>query len=98
MKCNLFLPHSLFFSHALSLPQMFLFHVHSCLSPSGFFGDLLTLVCQNFSMVDLVLLLHGQNQPLGRIQTQLSQFFTQHYLNGSEPTDHNVAVSGPPSI
>nr|XP_029535686.1 large proline-rich protein BAG6-like isoform X2 [Oncorhynchus nerka] len=59
----------------------------------GFFGDLLTLVCQNFSMVDLVLLLHGQNQPLGRIQTQLSQFFTQHYLNGSEPTDHNIAVA-----
>uniref|UniRef100_A0A674E3N7 BCL2-associated athanogene 6 n=1 Tax=Salmo trutta TaxID=8032 RepID=A0A674E3N7_SALTR len=59
----------------------------------GFFGDLLTLVCQNFSMVDLVLLLHGQNQPLGRIQTQLSQFFTQHYLNGSEPTDHNVAAA-----
>uniref|UniRef100_A0A674B3U7 BCL2-associated athanogene 6 n=1 Tax=Salmo trutta TaxID=8032 RepID=A0A674B3U7_SALTR len=59
----------------------------------GFFGDLLTLVCQNFSMVDLVLLLHGQNQPLGRIQTQLSQFFTQHYLNGSEPTDHNIAAA-----
>ncbi|KAM9512563.1 large proline-rich protein BAG6 isoform 11-T22 [Salvelinus alpinus] len=59
----------------------------------GFFGDLLTLVCQNFSMVDLVLLLHGQNQPLGRIQTQLSQFFTQHYLSGSEPTDHNIAAA-----
>ncbi|CAB1333444.1 unnamed protein product [Coregonus sp. 'balchen'] len=59
----------------------------------GFFGDLLTLVCQNFSMVDLVLLLHGQNQPLGRIQTQLAEFFTQHYLNGREPTDHNIASS-----
>ncbi|KAK6326204.1 hypothetical protein J4Q44_G00018490 [Coregonus suidteri] len=61
--------------------------------PVGFFGDLLTLVCQNFSMVDLVLLLHGQNQPLGRIQTQLAEFFTQHYLNGREPTDHNIAAA-----
>ncbi|KAJ7985392.1 hypothetical protein DPEC_G00351580 [Dallia pectoralis] len=57
----------------------------------GFFGDLLTLVCENFSMVDLVLLLHGQHQPLGRIQPQLAQFFTQHYLNGREPTDQNIA-------
>uniref|UniRef100_A0A6Q2Y2Y3 BCL2-associated athanogene 6 n=1 Tax=Esox lucius TaxID=8010 RepID=A0A6Q2Y2Y3_ESOLU len=59
----------------------------------GFFGDLLTLVCENFSMVDLVLLLHGQHQPLGRIQPQLAQFFTQHYLNGREPTDQNIAAA-----
>lgn len=51
------------------------------------------LVCQTFTMSDLVMLLHGQHQPLGRIQPQLSQFFTQSYLNGREPTDHNIAVS-----
>lgn len=51
------------------------------------------LVCQTFTMSDLVMLLHGQHQPLGRIQPQLSQFFTQNYLNGREPTDENIAVS-----
>lgn len=51
------------------------------------------LVCQTFTMSDLVMLLHGQHQPLGRIQPQLSQFFTQNYLNGREPTDDNIAVS-----
>uniref|UniRef100_A0A8C9S072 Large proline-rich protein BAG6 n=1 Tax=Scleropages formosus TaxID=113540 RepID=A0A8C9S072_SCLFO len=57
----------------------------------GFFGDLLSLVCQSFSMVDMVLLLHGQHQPLSRIQPQLTEFFTEHYLHGREPTDANIA-------
>ncbi|KAK2844972.1 hypothetical protein Q5P01_011631 [Channa striata] len=59
--------------------------------PTGFFGELLMLVCQTFTMSDLVMLLHGQHQPLGRIQPQLSQFFNQNYLNGREPTDENIA-------
>lgn len=59
----------------------------------GFFGDLLSLVCQSFSMVDMVLLLHGNAQPLSRIQPQLTQFFTEHYLHGREPTDHNIATA-----
>ncbi|KAG5843175.1 hypothetical protein ANANG_G00185700 [Anguilla anguilla] len=59
----------------------------------GFFGDLLSLVCQSFSMVDMVLLLHGQHQPLTRIQPQLNQFFTEHYLHGREPTDANIAAA-----
>lgn len=50
------------------------------------------LVCQTFTMSDLVMLLHGQHQPLGRIQPQLAQFFRQNYLNGREPTDQNIAV------
>ncbi|XP_067093317.1 large proline-rich protein BAG6 [Osmerus mordax] len=61
--------------------------------PNGFFGELLTLVCQTFSMSDLVLLLHGQHQPLSRIRPQLSQFFTQNYLNGREPTDQNITAA-----
>uniref|UniRef100_A0A667XJG9 Large proline-rich protein BAG6 n=1 Tax=Myripristis murdjan TaxID=586833 RepID=A0A667XJG9_9TELE len=59
----------------------------------GFFGDLLSLVCQSFSMVDMVLLLHGNAQPLSRIQPQLTDFFTEHYLQGREPTDVNIAVT-----
>uniref|UniRef100_A0A672L4B6 BCL2-associated athanogene 6 n=1 Tax=Sinocyclocheilus grahami TaxID=75366 RepID=A0A672L4B6_SINGR len=59
----------------------------------GFFGDLLALVCQNFSMVDMVLLLHGQHQPLGRIQPQLAQFFTEHFLQGREPTETNITAA-----
>uniref|UniRef100_A0A3Q0T9D8 Large proline-rich protein BAG6 n=1 Tax=Amphilophus citrinellus TaxID=61819 RepID=A0A3Q0T9D8_AMPCI len=59
----------------------------------GFFGDLLSLVCQSFSMVDMVLLLHGNAQPLSRIQPQLTNFFTEHYLQGREPTDANIAVA-----
>lgn len=59
----------------------------------GFFGDLLTLVCQNFSMVDMVLLLHGQSQPLSRIQPQLAQFFSEHFLQGREPTEANIAAA-----
>ncbi|XP_074508890.1 large proline-rich protein BAG6 isoform X8 [Sebastes fasciatus] len=61
--------------------------------PTGFFGELLMLVCQTFTMSDLVMLLHGQHQPLGRIQPQLSQFFTQNYLNGREPTEENIAAA-----
>ncbi|XP_075961966.1 large proline-rich protein BAG6 isoform X2 [Anarhichas minor] len=59
----------------------------------GFFGDLLSLVCQSFSMVDMVLLLHGNAQPVSRIQPQLTDFFTEHYLQGREPTDANIATA-----
>ncbi|XP_026542678.1 large proline-rich protein BAG6 isoform X2 [Notechis scutatus] len=59
----------------------------------GFFGDLLSLICQNFSMVDMVMLLHGQFQPLQRIQPQLSRFFREEYLHGQEPTDRNVRMA-----
>ncbi|XP_026851457.2 large proline-rich protein BAG6 isoform X2 [Electrophorus electricus] len=59
----------------------------------GFFGDLLSLVCQSFSMVDMVLLLHGNPQPLSRIQPELSAFFREHYLQGREPTDANIATA-----
>uniref|UniRef100_A0A3B1K2D2 Large proline-rich protein BAG6 n=1 Tax=Astyanax mexicanus TaxID=7994 RepID=A0A3B1K2D2_ASTMX len=59
----------------------------------GFFGDLLSLVCQSFSMVDMVLLLHGNPQPLSRIQPELTAFFTEHYLQGREPTDANIATA-----
>uniref|UniRef100_A0A8C5E3G4 Large proline-rich protein BAG6 n=1 Tax=Gouania willdenowi TaxID=441366 RepID=A0A8C5E3G4_GOUWI len=61
--------------------------------PSGFFGELLMLLCQTFTMSDLVMLLHGQPQPLSRLQPQLLQFFNQNYLNGAEPTDQNISVS-----
>ncbi|XP_072303495.1 large proline-rich protein BAG6 [Eucyclogobius newberryi] len=56
----------------------------------GFFADLLSLLCQSFSMVDMVLLLHGNAQPLSRIQPQLTLFFSQNYLQGREPTSHNI--------
>uniref|UniRef100_A0A3Q2CXS7 BCL2-associated athanogene 6 n=1 Tax=Cyprinodon variegatus TaxID=28743 RepID=A0A3Q2CXS7_CYPVA len=59
-----------------------------------FFGELLMLVCQTFTMSDLVMLLHGQHQPLSRIQPQLAQFFTQNFLSGREPTDQNIALQG----
>ncbi|XP_032390750.1 large proline-rich protein BAG6 isoform X2 [Etheostoma spectabile] len=59
----------------------------------GFFGELLSLLCQSFSMVDMVLLLHGNAQPLSHIQPQLSDFFTEHYLQGREPTDANIATA-----
>ncbi|XP_074543438.1 large proline-rich protein BAG6 isoform X2 [Halichoeres trimaculatus] len=59
----------------------------------GFFGDLLSLVCQSFSMVDMVLLLHGNAQPLSRIQPQLRDFFTEHYLQGREPTETNISAA-----
>ncbi|XP_011484076.1 large proline-rich protein BAG6 isoform X2 [Oryzias latipes] len=61
--------------------------------PTGFFGELLMLVCQLFTMSDLVMLLHGQHQPLSRIQPMLSQFFTENYLSGREPTDQNIAAA-----
>uniref|UniRef100_A0A3Q0T7Y2 BCL2-associated athanogene 6 n=1 Tax=Amphilophus citrinellus TaxID=61819 RepID=A0A3Q0T7Y2_AMPCI len=54
---------------------------------------LLMLVCQTFTMSDVVMLLHGQHEPLGRIQPQLAQFFTQNYLSGREPTDQNIAAA-----
>lgn len=69
----------------------------TCCCSSGFFGELLMLVCQTFTMSDLVMLLHGQHQPLSRIQPQLLQFFTQNYLNGREPTDENISVSPDPA-
>ncbi|XP_029370065.1 large proline-rich protein BAG6 [Echeneis naucrates] len=59
----------------------------------GFFGDLLSLVCQSFSMVDMVLLLHGNAQPLSRIRPQLTDFFNEHYLQGREPTDASIATA-----
>ncbi|XP_026011350.1 large proline-rich protein BAG6 isoform X1 [Astatotilapia calliptera] len=59
----------------------------------GFFGDLLSLVCQSFSMVDMVLLLHGNAQPLRRIRPQLTDFFTEHYLQEQEPSDANIAAA-----
>uniref|UniRef100_A0AAQ6AQ59 Large proline-rich protein BAG6 n=1 Tax=Amphiprion ocellaris TaxID=80972 RepID=A0AAQ6AQ59_AMPOC len=59
----------------------------------GFFGDLLSMVCQSISLVDVVLLLHGNAQPLSRIQSQLCDFFTEHYLQGQEPTDANIATA-----
>lgn len=59
----------------------------------GFFGELLSLLCQSFSMVDMVLLLHGNAQPLTRIQPQLTGFFSRHYLQGREPTDHNIQTA-----
>ncbi|XP_034748907.1 large proline-rich protein BAG6 isoform X2 [Etheostoma cragini] len=59
----------------------------------GFFGELLSLLCQSFSMVDMVLLLHGNAQPLSHIQPQLTDFFTEHYLQGREPTDANIATA-----
>ncbi|XP_064407923.1 large proline-rich protein BAG6 isoform X2 [Latimeria chalumnae] len=58
----------------------------------GFFGDLLSLICQNFSMVDMVMLLHGQFQPLQRIQPQLNRFFREQYLNNQDPTEQNIRV------
>uniref|UniRef100_UPI00398E484F large proline-rich protein BAG6-like isoform X2 n=1 Tax=Pristiophorus japonicus TaxID=55135 RepID=UPI00398E484F len=59
----------------------------------GFFGDLLSLICQNFSMVDMIMLLHGQFQPLQRIQPQLNRFFREQYLNNQEPTEQNIQAS-----
>ncbi|KAM9723751.1 LOW QUALITY PROTEIN: large proline-rich protein BAG6-like, partial [Menidia menidia] len=61
--------------------------------PTGFFGELLLLVCQSFTMADLVLLLHGQHQPLSRIQPQITAFFSQNYLGGQPPTDHNITAA-----
>ncbi|XP_069491189.1 large proline-rich protein BAG6 isoform X2 [Ambystoma mexicanum] len=59
----------------------------------GFFGDLLSLICQNFSMVDIVMLLHGQFQPLQRIQPQLNRFFREEFLHNQEPTEQNTRMA-----
>ncbi|XP_075411492.1 large proline-rich protein BAG6 isoform X15 [Tenrec ecaudatus] len=59
----------------------------------GFFGALLSLLCQNFSMVDVVMLLHGHFQPLQRLQPQLRAFFHQHYLGGQDPTPGNIRTA-----
>ncbi|XP_059570299.1 large proline-rich protein BAG6 isoform X2 [Alligator mississippiensis] len=59
----------------------------------GFFGDLLSLICHNFTMVDMVMLLHGQFQPLQRIQPQLRRFFHEEYLHGREPSDRNLRAA-----
>uniref|UniRef100_A0A8C9IS75 Large proline-rich protein BAG6 n=1 Tax=Piliocolobus tephrosceles TaxID=591936 RepID=A0A8C9IS75_9PRIM len=59
----------------------------------GFFGALLSLLCQNFSMVDVVMLIHGHFQPLQRLQPQLRSFFHQHYLGGQEPTPSNIRMA-----
>lgn len=56
----------------------------------GFFGDLLLLIFQNLSLVDMVMLLHGQFQPLQRIQPQLNRFLQEQYLNNREPTEQNI--------
>lgn len=64
----------------------------------GFFGELLSLLCQSFSMVDMVLLLHGNAQPLTRIQPQLTDFFSRHYLQGREPSDHNIQAAAEEQI
>lgn len=79
-------------THQTMIILFSIFFFNSFCFSSGFFGELLMLVCQTFTMPDLVMLLHGQHQPLGRIQPQLSQFFTQNYLNGREPTDENITV------
>ncbi|XP_070593810.1 large proline-rich protein BAG6 isoform X3 [Erythrolamprus reginae] len=59
----------------------------------GFFGDLLSLICQNVSMVDMVMLMHSQFQPLQRIQPQLNRFFREEYLHGQEPTERNIRMA-----
>lgn len=46
-------------------------------------------------MVDMVMLLHGQFQPLQRIQPQLRRFFHEEYLHGREPSDRNLRVRTP---
>lgn len=80
------------FIYVVSLLIVYIYYFFCIVGP-GFFGELLMLVCQTFTMSDLVMLLHGQHQPLSRIQPQLAQFFNQNYLNGREPTDQNIAVS-----
>ncbi|XP_069489057.1 large proline-rich protein bag6-B-like isoform X3 [Ambystoma mexicanum] len=55
--------------------------------PIGFFQDLLSLICQHFSMVDIVML------PLQRIQPELNTFFREELLHNQEPTEQNIRVS-----
>eukprot|EP00079_Xenopus_tropicalis_P037810 XP_017951581.1 PREDICTED: large proline-rich protein bag6 isoform X2 [Xenopus tropicalis] len=61
--------------------------------PGGFFGDLLTLICHNFSLVDMVMLLHGHSQPLQNLQPQLRSFFLQEYLHQADPTPNNIQMA-----
>ncbi|NP_001080008.1 large proline-rich protein bag6-A [Xenopus laevis] len=61
--------------------------------PGGFFGDLLTLICHNFSLVDMVMLLHGHSQPLQNLQPQLRSFFLQEYLHQVDPTPNNIQMA-----
>ncbi|XP_063794170.1 large proline-rich protein BAG6 isoform X2 [Pseudophryne corroboree] len=61
--------------------------------PGGFFGDLLSLICHHFSLVDMVMLLHGHSQPLQNLQPQLRSFFLQQYLHQADPTPHNIQMA-----
>ncbi|CAH2314403.1 large proline-rich bag6-B isoform X1 [Pelobates cultripes] len=61
--------------------------------PVGFFGDLLSLICHHFSLVDMVMLLHGQSEPLQSLQPQLRSFFLQQYLHQADPTPHNIQMA-----
>ncbi|XP_069602515.1 large proline-rich protein BAG6 isoform X2 [Ranitomeya imitator] len=61
--------------------------------PGGFFGDLLSLICHHFSLVDMVMLLHGQSQPLQNLQPQLRSFFLQQYLHQVDPTPQNIQMA-----
>ncbi|XP_075042674.1 large proline-rich protein BAG6 isoform X2 [Mixophyes fleayi] len=61
--------------------------------PGGFFGDLLSLICHHFSLVDMVMLLHGQSQPLQNLQPQLRSFFLQQYLHQADPTPQNIQMA-----
>ncbi|XP_077339225.1 large proline-rich protein BAG6 isoform X2 [Lithobates pipiens] len=61
--------------------------------PGGFFGDLLSLICHHFSLVDVVMLLHGQSQPLQNLQPQLRSFFLQQYLRQADPTPQNIQMA-----
>ncbi|KAM3911863.1 large proline-rich protein BAG6 isoform 1-T1 [Leptodactylus fuscus] len=61
--------------------------------PGGFFGDLLSLICHHFSLVDMVMLLHGQSQPLQNLQPQLRSFFLQQYLHQADPTPQNIQLA-----
>ncbi|XP_066437185.1 large proline-rich protein BAG6 isoform X3 [Eleutherodactylus coqui] len=61
--------------------------------PGGFFGDLLSLICHHFSLVDMVMLLHGQSQPLQNLQPQLRSFFLQEYLHQADPTPQNIQMA-----
>ncbi|KAG8448627.1 hypothetical protein GDO86_015637 [Hymenochirus boettgeri] len=61
--------------------------------PGGFFGDLLSLICHHFSLVDMVMLLHGHSQPLQNLQPQLRSFFLQQYLLQADPTPSNIQMA-----
>ncbi|KAM9325595.1 large proline-rich protein BAG6 [Gastrophryne carolinensis] len=61
--------------------------------PGGFFGELLSLICHHFSLVDVVMLLHGQSEPLQNLQPQLRSFFLQEYLRQADPTPQNIQMA-----